>query len=178
MQNLFTPWRFAYLSGGRRERGCVFCRARDSKDDAASLVVHRGRHNFVILNRYPYNSGHLMIVPYRHLGALAGSAPGQLGEMMRLAAQCERALQKAYRMDGLNLGMNLGSSAGAGVLGHFHLHLVPRWHGDTNFMTVVGSTRVTPEALDDTYRKLNTLLSARGRSAPARPRRPARARRR
>ncbi|HEU5179597.1 MAG TPA: HIT domain-containing protein [Candidatus Polarisedimenticolia bacterium] len=158
MRNLFTPWRYAYLAGGGRSRRCVFCKARDSRDDRSELVVHRGRYNFVILNRYPYNSGHLMIAPNEHLSSLARSSPAQLREMMMLAARCERALRRIYRMDGLNLGMNLGESAGAGILGHFHLHLVPRWKGDTNFMTVVGSTRVTPELLQDTFQKVRTQL--------------------
>jgi len=173
MQNLFTPWRYAYLSGARKGRGCLFCRARDAADDASLLVVRRGTHNFVILNRYPYNSGHLMIVPNRHIGSLARGRPEELHEMMSLARLCERALQAAYRMDGMNLGMNLGSSAGAGVLEHFHLHLVPRWAGDTNFMTVVGKTRVTPELLEDTYRKLHRLLAERrgGARKPRAPRR-------
>jgi len=163
MQNLFTPWRYAYLSGGRREKGCIFCKARDSGDDASRLVAYRGRHNFVVLNRYPYNSGHLMIVPYRHLESLVRCSPAQLHEMMRLASRCEAALRTAYGMEGLNLGMNLGASAGAGVLGHLHLHVVPRWSGDTNFMTVTGSTRVTPELLEETYAKLHRLLNAHGR---------------
>jgi ATP adenylyltransferase len=167
MQNLFTPWRYAYLSGGRREKGCIFCSARDASDDASRLVAYRGRHNFVVLNRYPYNSGHLMIVPYRHVDALSKCSAAQLHEMMRLAARCESALRSAYAMEGLNVGMNLGASAGAGVLGHLHLHLVPRWTGDTNFMTVTGRTRVTPELLEETYAKLHRLLNARGRSAPA-----------
>ena len=161
MQNLFTPWRYAYLSGGRREKGCIFCQARDSEDDRSHLVVYRGRFNFIILNRFPYNSGHLMIVPYDHLGELSRAKPVQLREMMLLAARSEKALQDAYGMEGLNLGMNLGVAAGAGVLGHFHLHLVPRWAGDTNFMTVTGKTRVTPEVLDETYRKLQPLLKER-----------------
>jgi len=168
MQNLFTPWRYAYLSGGRREKGCIFCRARDSRDDRSHLVVFRGRHNFIILNRYPYNSGHLMIVPYDHLAELSRATPEQLRELMLLAARCEGALGEAYAMDGMNLGMNLGASAGAGVLGHFHLHLVPRWSGDTNFMTVTGRTRVTPEDLDETYRKLYPLLKAGGKKRTSR----------
>jgi ATP adenylyltransferase len=154
MRNLFTPWRYAYLSGGRRGRGCIFCKAARSRDDAASLVVHRGRFNFIILNRFPYNNGHLMIVPYSHHGSLEKGTPAQLREMLVLAARCEAVLKRVYRIDGLNLGMNLGSPAGAGILGHLHLHLVPRWNGDTNFMTVVGRTRVTPEALEATRARL------------------------
>jgi ATP adenylyltransferase len=154
MRNLFTPWRYAYLSGSRRGKGCVFCKAALSRDDASSLVVHRGRFNYIILNRFPYNNGHLMIVPYSHHADLTRGTPAQLREMLVLAARCEAILKRVYRIDGLNLGMNLGSPAGAGVLGHLHLHLVPRWNGDTNFMTVVGGTRVTPEALEATRAKL------------------------
>ena len=154
MQNLFTPWRYAYLSGGRRPGGCVFCKAAKSRDDASSLVVHRGRFNFIILNRYPYNNGHLMIVPYAHQADLAGGPSAQLREMMQMAARCEEVLKRVYRIHGLNLGMNLGVPAGAGIRGHLHLHLVPRWEGDTNFMTVVGGIRVTPEDLEVTRGKL------------------------
>jgi ATP adenylyltransferase len=160
MQNLFTPWRYAYLSGGRRGRGCIFCRAAKAADDASALVVYRGRFNFIILNRYPYNSGHLMVVPYSHVGDLARGTPAQLREMMVLAARCEAVLKRVYRIHGLNLGMNLGSPAGAGIRGHIHLHLVPRWNGDTNFMTVVGRTRVTPEDLEVTRGKLAARFRA------------------
>jgi len=161
MRNLFTPWRYGYLSGGRKVKSCIFCTARDSRHDASRLVVHRGRHNFVILNRFPYNNGHLMIVPYAHRSELWEGTPAQQSEMMTLASRCARVLKKAYRPDGLNLGMNLGAAAGAGVRGHFHLHLVPRWEGDTNFMTVVGRTRVIPESLEVTYRKISSKLVAR-----------------
>jgi ATP adenylyltransferase len=176
MENLFTPWRYVYLSSGRKVKRCIFCKARDARDDASHLVVHRGRHNFVILNRYPYNNGHLMIVPYAHRSDLSDGTPSQLREMMLLASRCAKALQTTYRPDGLNLGMNLGSAAGAGVLGHFHLHLVPRWEGDTNFMTVVGRTRVTPESLEETHRKLASRLTpqharaVRSKSPPVRRR--------
>jgi len=161
MRNLFTPWRYAYLSGGRRGKGCVFCKAGRSRDDASNLVVHRARFNYIILNRFPYNNGHLMIVPYSHHGDLARMTPAQLREMLVLAARCESVLKRVYRIDGLNLGMNLGSPAGAGILGHLHLHLVPRWNGDTNFLTVVGRTRVTPEGLDATRAKLAPHFRAR-----------------
>jgi ATP adenylyltransferase len=122
-------------------------------------VVHRARHNFVILNKYPYNNGHLMIVPYDHLDTPAGSTTDSLSEMMLLAVRCERALRRLYRPTGINLGMNLGRSAGAGIAGHYHLHVVPRWDGDTNFMTVVHETRVIPESLSTTSRRLRPLLA-------------------
>ncbi len=176
MEKLFSPWRLRYIASARRRiRGCVFCRAARSRRDRANLVISRGRSNFVILNKYPYNNGHLMIVPNAHWASLC-EAPGEaLEEMMQLAARCEEALRSAYRPSGINLGLNLGRSAGAGIERHFHLHLVPRWDGDTNFMTVVHGTRVIPEALGSVYRRLRPLLARRagaGGTAGARPIRP------
>jgi ATP adenylyltransferase len=159
MKRLFSPWRLRYVaSGSRRTRGCVFCRAARGGSDRAALVVARGRSHFVILNKYPYNNGHLMIVPRAHLASPAESDPEALAEMMTLAVRCEVALRAAYRPSGINLGMNLGRAAGAGIEGHYHLHVVPRWDGDTNFMTVVHDTRVVPEALGTTWRRLRALL--------------------
>jgi ATP adenylyltransferase len=160
MERLFSPWRLKYIqaAGSARERGCVFCRAVRAGRDRAHLVLLRGRLNYVILNKYPYNNGHMMVVPFAHVPTLAGASPETLHEMMELARRCESALRRAYRPAGINLGMNLGRSAGAGIEGHFHLHLVPRWEGDTNFMTVIHGTRVIPEDLRVTYRRLRTLL--------------------
>lgn len=123
-------------------------------DDAKNLIVHRGEHNFVVLNRYPYTSGHLMVVPYAHLARLDGLEDPAADELFRLVRQAEKHLRAVYRPDGLNLGMNLGESAGAGIAGHIHMHALPRWTGDSNFMTTVGETRVIPEELDVTYAKL------------------------
>jgi ATP adenylyltransferase len=134
-------------------------------------VVHRARHNFVILNKYPYNNGHLMIVPYAHLDTPAASTADALSEMMLLAVRCENALRRLYRPTGINLGMNLGRSAGAGIAGHYHLHVVPRWDGDTNFMTVVHETRVIPESLGTTARRLRPLLVGSEATAALRPKR-------
>ncbi len=160
MQRLFSPWRLSYVSSHRsRREGCVFCHAARRRGRPDPLVVHRARHNFVILNKYPYNNGHLMIVPYDHLDTPAGSTTDSLSEMMLLAVRCERALRRLYRPTGINLGMNLGRSAGAGIAGHYHLHVVPRWDGDTNFMTVVHETRVIPESLSTTSRRLRPLLA-------------------
>jgi ATP adenylyltransferase len=171
MEKLFSPWRLRYVSSGRRKtEGCVFCRARRGHDDRANLVLFRGETNFVILNKYPYNNGHLMIVPFEHLPTLAAASPSTLEEMMHLAVRCETALRSTYHPSGINLGMNLGRSAGAGIEGHFHLHVVPRWDGDTNFMTVVHGTRVIPEALAVTYRRLRPLLSGDGRAPGLAPR--------
>lgn len=163
MEKLFSPWRLRYVASGKRDTACVFCRAVRGRADRASLVLARGRSAFVILNKYPYNNGHLMIVPNAHLPNLQDAPPATLNEMMELAVRCEGALRVVYRPSGINLGMNLGKSAGAGIEGHFHLHLVPRWDGDTNFMSVVHGTRVIPEALSDSYRRLRPHLSAHRR---------------
>jgi ATP adenylyltransferase len=164
MEKLFSPWRLRYIASVRRtDKGCVFCHASRSRMDRANLVLHRGRTHFVILNKYPYNNAHLMIVPYEHRSSLRSGATGSLEEMMSLVIRCEEALRAVYRPSGINLGMNLGRSAGAGIAGHYHMHLVPRWDGDTNFMTVVHGTRVIPEALSVTYRRLRPLLKGGGR---------------
>jgi len=163
MEKLFSPWRLRYItSGRRRDRGCVFCRAVRGRRDRDNLVLHRGRSNYVILNKYPYNNGHLMIVPFAHVPSLRNASPGTLREMMQLAVRCESALRVIYRPTGINLGMNLGRSAGAGIEKHVHLHVVPRWDGDTNFMSVVHGTRVIPESLQATYRRLRPLLQGDG----------------
>jgi ATP adenylyltransferase len=138
---------------------CFFCDAVARKDDSETLVVHRAGKSFVILNRFPYTSGHVMIVPYAHVAELQLCEDGALNEMMRLAQRLEKALKAIYSPEGMNLGMNLGRAAGAGVAGHLHLHVLPRWFGDTNFMTVTGETRVHPEDLQTTYQKLATALA-------------------
>jgi len=144
-------------SGGKPE--CIFCEAVAGKDDAESLIVVRGAKAFIILNRYPYTSGHVMIVPYAHVAELSACEPEALSEMMRLAQRVEAAYRNNYKPDGMNLGMNLGRAAGAGVAGHVHLHALPRWFGDSNFMTVAGETRVHPEDLTTTYQRLRKALS-------------------
>ena len=163
MERLFSPWRLRYVSSERRKvERCVFCHAVRGRRDRENLVVYRGRSHFVILNKYPYNNGHLMIVPHAHLSSPRQAPPTSLGEMMDLAVRCESALRKIYRPAGINLGMNLGRSAGAGIEGHYHLHVVPRWDGDTNFMTVVHDTRVIPEALRTSWRRLRGQFAADG----------------
>jgi ATP adenylyltransferase len=168
MDYLWTPWRYQYVTKAEDAGVCVFCSAAQSEDDAQTLVVHRGTHNLVILNRYPYCSGHVMVVPYEHVATLEKLSDEALGELFRLARDCETHLRAAYRPDGLNLGMNLGKSAGAGIADHLHLHVLPRWAGDTNFMTVVGETRVVPESLDVTWAKLRSAFA--GGPAPSRDR--------
>jgi len=162
MDYIWTPWRYQYMkeveSGKQPE--CIFCDAAARQDDAETLVVYRGPQTFIILNRYPYTSGHVMIVPYAHVAELSSCDAETLGEMMRLAPRVEAAFRANYKPDGMNLGMNLGRAAGAGVLGHLHLHALPRWFGDSNFMTVAGETRVHPEDLKTTYQRLRKALAS------------------
>jgi ATP adenylyltransferase len=162
MDYLWTPWRFQYMSevtSGKRP-DCFFCDAVASRQDEETLLVHRGKKMFVILNRYPYTSGHAMVVPYAHVAELNLCEPEDLKEMMELAQRVETAFKMSYKPDGMNLGMNLGKAAGAGVVGHLHLHVLPRWLGDSNFMTVTGETRVLPEDLKTTYEKLKKALAS------------------
>lgn len=147
------------MTASGREDGCAFCAARDALDDPASLVVLRGTTCFVLLNLYPYNNGHLMVVPNRHIANLASAEPEELNELMRLTRLAELALTEAYEPHGINMGINLGRPAGAGILDHLHLHLVPRWNGDTNFMTVVGETRVLPEELSQAAARLRPVFA-------------------
>ncbi len=187
MDRLWTPWRLAYVSAARGEqrpgvpeelsgwpgeedKGCVFCnmiaavrwaaRAGMSREDAekAALILEEGEGCFVCLNRYPYSTGHVMVVPYRHESSLAKLEVGTAEEMMRTARRVEVALRETYRPDGLNLGMNLGEAAGAGVAEHLHLHELPRWSGDTNFMTSIGDVRVMPQTLGDSYARLREVI--------------------
>jgi ATP adenylyltransferase len=138
-----------------QEDSCIFCHAgKNPADDEKNFVLHRGAHSFVILNLYPYISGHMMIAPYAHLGELHAAPKEATDEMMDLAKRCNTALRDVYRPDGFNVGMNLGRAAGAGIADHIHMHIMPRWAGDTNFMTSVADTRVLPEDLPTTYQKL------------------------
>jgi ATP adenylyltransferase len=151
---LWSPWRYRYITAAAEKPACVFCDIAKSAADDDNLVLYRGRMNYVVLNRYPYTSGHLMVVPYDHVASLAAATEETASEMMTLTRRAEDCLRATYRPDGLNLGMNLGASAGAGVAGHIHMHVLPRWTGDANFMTPVAETRVLPEDLSETYRKL------------------------
>ena len=155
MDYLWTPWRFNYVTKAGAPVGCVFCAASDATADRENLIVHRAQANFVILNRFPYTNGHVMIVPFAHVATLQDLPVPALEEMMRLAQIAEKLLRSTYRPDGVNLGMNIGHSAGAGIAGHIHMHVLPRWQGDTNFMTVTGETRVLPETLDVTWQRLS-----------------------
>lgn len=158
MDRLWSPWRSEYIASGNAEsesRGCVFCAIQKKpQDDASNFVVHRAAHSFIVLNRYPYTSGHLLIVPNEHLGELALAPKQVTDEMMDLTKRSQSALREVYQPEAFNVGMNLGRAAGAGIADHIHIHILPRWTGDTNFMTAVGETRVLPEDLTTTYQKL------------------------
>jgi ATP adenylyltransferase len=159
MDYLWTPWRYRYIADAKKDEGCIFCDALGAQDDRKTLIVFRGKKNFIILNRYPYTSGHVMVVPYEHVGDLAAAPADTLAEMMTLAQRVQTALGRTYQPQGYNLGMNLGRAAGAGVTGHIHLHVLPRWAGDANFMTVAGETRVEPEELETTFERLSKALA-------------------
>ena len=156
MDYLFTPWRFSYVAAPRPEGPCILCSIgrAPSESDPQSFVLHRGETCYVVLNIYPYNPGHLMVVPFGHLSRLSKLSAAELTEFSALAARAENAIEETYRPEGINLGINLGTCAGAGIAEHLHLHIVPRWASDTNFMTVSGETRVLPEDLLTTWGKL------------------------
>ncbi|HLI76161.1 MAG TPA: HIT domain-containing protein [Acidobacteriaceae bacterium] len=186
MDRLWTPWRYAYITGDKKpgarkgvpeslegwpgDLDCVFCNMIAAMDWAiangmpvaeAERQIHlleRGEHGFMVLNGFPYNNGHLMVVPYQHQASLAALPLAAAEEMMRMARRAERALRGVYNPDGLNMGLNLGESAGAGVAAHLHLHALPRWTGDTNFMTVVAETRILPEMLDGSWERIREAL--------------------
>jgi ATP adenylyltransferase len=158
LERLWAPWRLAYVTNasGPKNDGCIFCLSSDPGRD--ELVLVRGRVSFVILNLFPYNNGHLMVVPNRHVANLASTTAEEQAEVMRLTRHAEIALTEAYAPQGINIGINLGKPAGAGVLDHLHVHLVPRWNGDTNFMTAIAETRVLPEDLKSSAAKLRPIF--------------------
>lgn len=166
MDRLWSPWRREYVQKTGAEEtgekaGCIFCRMAAEQNDEANHIVLRAALNFVVLNRYPYTTGHLMIVPFEHVDRLECASEETLQEMILLARECERRLREVYRPGGFNLGMNIGEAAGAGITGHIHLHFLPRWAGDANFMTTIAETRVLPEDLAETYRKLRVAFEGR-----------------
>ena len=158
---LFAPWRYEYLVSDKSDN-CIFCEAAASGDEDPSLVVFRGRRVFVVLNRYPYTNGHIMVAPLAHEAWFSDSGPETLSELIETIARAQKILVAAYRTDGLNVGVNFGSAAGAGVAGHYHVHVVPRWAGDTNFMMVTADVRVVPEDLAATRRRLAPLFTETG----------------
>lgn len=159
MERLWTPWRMQYVASADREpAGCLFCELAGRQDDEANLVVKRGRRALVVLNLYPYNTGHAMIAPYEHTADFPSLAPETGAEVLSLCQEVVGALAAEYRPDGFNLGMNLGRVAGAGVPDHLHVHVVPRWSGDSNFMAITADTKVMPETLDQTYARVKRAL--------------------
>lgn len=153
MDRLCTPWRFDYVTGARKPEGCVFCNLQ-GRDAQENYILHRGEHWFLLLNLYPYNSGHLLLVSNRHQPLLGQCTAEELAEMAKLMSLMEATLTEAFQPDGINCGYNGGSSAGAGIPEHLHLHMLPRWAGDTNFMSTIGETRVMPQTLDQAYARL------------------------
>jgi ATP adenylyltransferase len=157
MDYLWTPWRYAYITGADKPKGCIFCELA-KEDDATARIVHRGSNCFVILNTYPYTPGHVMIVPFAHLDELQKLSPQTAHEMIELSQKMENVLRTLYKPDGINLGMNIGAAAGAGVAGHIHMHVLPRWVADANFVSVIGETRVLPETLETTWERIRKTL--------------------
>ena len=160
MKHLWSPWRMKYIENHSKENGCVFCTAQAKADSADNLIAFRGTNAYVILNRFPYTSGHLMVIPFEHVSNLENLNPETRSEMMELASRCTTILRNVYRTESFNMGINIGEAAGAGVLGHVHIHIVPRWAGDTNFMSTTGGMRVLPEALEDTYRRVKEAFES------------------
>jgi ATP adenylyltransferase len=160
MDYLWTPWRYAYITGADKTSGCIFCELPKVGDDEKVGIVYRGRSSFIILNTYPYTSGHVMVVPFAHLDQLEKLPTEAAHEMIELTQRMEQALRQAYRPEGINLGMNIGKAAGAGVAGHIHMHVLPRWTADSNFVSVVGETRILPETLQQTYAKIKAALAS------------------
>ena len=155
MDHLWSPWRYRYVTKADSDKGCVFCAKAQADDDKTSLILFRGTHCFVILNLYPYTTGHLMVVPFAHVSTMEEAPVESLEEMMGLTRLASRHLREVYRPKGLNIGMNVGECAGAGIAEHIHMHVLPRWPGDVNFMTSIGETRILPEDLDTTYERLH-----------------------
>jgi ATP adenylyltransferase len=160
MDYLWTPWRYAYVSTADKTSGCIFCTLPKLGDDTQARIVYRGKSCFVILNSYPYTSGHVMVVPFQHLDELQKLPVEAAHEMMDLSQRFEAVLRKLYSPDGVNLGMNIGKAAGAGIAGHLHMHILPRWVADANFMSVVGETRILPETLETTYLRIKEALQS------------------
>ncbi len=157
MDVLWAPWRMQYILGPKPDE-CVFCLPEDTSGDRERLVLHRGRTSFVIMNKFPYNSGHLMVCPFRHVSCITDLTPEERQECMDLLAISVQAMQQAFAPQGINAGLNLGEAAGAGIASHMHFQIVPRWNGDASFMAVFGETRVVPEYLDATWARLKPLF--------------------
>ncbi len=154
MDTLWSPWRMRYISDSEKPDECIFCAYPKMQDGIENLIVHREKTAFVILNRYPYTSGHLMVVPFQHAPSIEELSAETRAEMMELVNQALGVLRKVYQPEGFNIGINMGSAAGAGIAEHAHIHVVPRWVGDTNFMSVTGETRVIPESIETTFKRI------------------------
>lgn len=161
MDRLWSPWRYRYVSKASPADACIFCAKEAERRDEENLILHRGEHNFVLLNLYPYTTGHLMVAPYAHIASLEDLPDEAAIELMRLTQTAVRHIRAIYRPQGLNAGLNLGECAGAGIAGHLHMHVLPRWAGDANFMTTIGETRVMPEDLPETWRRLHAAFQGR-----------------
>jgi len=160
MDYLWTPWRYAYVTGAEKAPSCIFCEVQKAGNDEKVRITYRGEHCFVILNTYPYTPGHVMIVPYSHLDELQKLPSLAAQEMMALSQRMEGVLRDLYKPDGVNLGMNIGKAAGAGVAGHIHMHVLPRWVADANFVSVIGETRMLPETLEMTWSRIREALAS------------------
>ena len=157
MDRLWSPWRYRYVSGDVQPGGCIFC-TKPGDADKDALILFRGRLNFALLNLFPYTTGHLMVAPYAHIANFEDLPEETAVEMLTLARRAVRCLKRVYRPEGLNLGVNLGQCAGAGIADHLHMHVLPRWTGDANFLSTIGETRVMPEDLGETWRKLSAAF--------------------
>lgn len=163
MERLWAPWRFEYITSARAGAdGCIFVELPAQQDDRKNLILFRGKTAFVIMNAFPYNNGHLMVAPYKHTSEMNDLDDEELLEIQTLIRDCIRWLRKAYKPEGFNIGANLGRAAGAGIEGHLHWHVVPRWAGDTNFMPVVGEVRVLPQSLEESYDTLKEVIESEG----------------
>jgi len=161
MKHIWSPWRMEYVEKHTEQKGCLFCAQSEQPDGPDNLILHRGDHTFVILNRYPYTNGHMMVVPFAHQSSLDTLDEKTLTELMQLTSQALAVLREAYGAESFNVGANIGTAAGAGIADHVHMHVLPRWMGDTSFMTTTGEARVIPEALEHTYARLQTIWKNR-----------------
>ncbi len=168
MEWLWAPWRMGYVTAEQPE-GCIFCTKPAAGDDAGNQILHRGDHIFIMLNAFPYNAGHLMVAPFRHVADPLEMTPEESSELMYGVRIAMEVLRESFSPEGFNIGMNVGRVAGAGYADHVHIHVVPRWSGDTNFMAITADTRVVPEALAATYERLQEALARRGHEQPTEP---------
>jgi len=159
MRILWAPWRRKFVKK-KKHKGCIFCKKIKSKNDKKNYILYRGKYCFVMLNIYPYTNGHLMVAPYRHIKNLDELKKDELLELFEIVSKMVKILYKTHNIDGCNVGINIGKAAGAGVEGHIHVHIVPRWFGDTNFLPIISDTKVIPESLDETYKVLKKVVSS------------------